>query len=151
MRLNFNLAVAACAAALTLTACGGAADTSSLAKNAGTTATVTASPDPAAPASAAVRDVQITRSGFEDHPTWGPHAYVVHFRIVNHTAHAADYYAELEFLDKDGDVLGTTGITADKLGAGKTNTGDTAPLDTEIRNGKITDIVKARVSKVDRT
>ncbi|MFJ7489739.1 hypothetical protein ACIQZB_00510 [Streptomyces sp. NPDC097727] len=101
-----------------------------------------------APAS---RDVQIVKAGVEDHQTWGPKAYVVHYEAKNNGTGAANYYAEIEFLDKDGDHLGQTGITVDKLGPGKTSTGDTAPLEAEIRNGKLTDIRSARVTKVDRT
>ncbi|MCX4792421.1 MULTISPECIES: hypothetical protein [unclassified Streptomyces] len=42
-------------------------------------------------------------------------------------------------------------MTADKLGAGKTHKGDTAPLEAEIRNGKLSDIKGVRVLQVDRT
>ncbi|MFF6957772.1 hypothetical protein [Streptomyces sp. NPDC008317] len=87
----------------------------------------------------------------EDDPVWGPHAYVVHYTVTNHGAGAADYFAQLEFLDADGDHLGNTGITADKLGAGKSKTGDAAPLDVKIQNGKIADIRSVRVTEVDRT
>ncbi|MEU8870498.1 FxLYD domain-containing protein [Streptomyces javensis] len=97
------------------------------------------------------KDVRITRSGFEDHEVWGPHAYVVHYKITNHGSGRADYFAQFEFLDADGDRLGTTGVTADKLGAGKTKAADAAPLDVEIENGKIADIKSVRVSQVDRT
>lgn len=99
----------------------------------------------------AAGDVKIVRSGVEDHEVWGPKAYVVHFEITNHGTGAADYFAQIEFLDKDGDVLGSTGVTADKLGAGKTKTGDIAPIGSEIENGKPTDIRSVRVSQVDRT
>ncbi|MFI8008431.1 hypothetical protein [Streptomyces sp. NPDC086010] len=57
----------------------------------------------------------------------------------------------LEFLDADGDVLGSTGVTADKLGPGKTNRGGTAPLESEIANGPMASIKSVRVSEVDRT
>jgi hypothetical protein len=62
-------------------------------------------------------DVRITKAGVENHPVWGLNAYVVHY-VTNHGKQAADYFAPLEFLDKDDDHLGSTGITADKLGAG---------------------------------
>ncbi|MFB6991404.1 hypothetical protein ACFC0C_24880 [Streptomyces sp. NPDC056178] len=42
-------------------------------------------------------------------------------------------------------------FTVDRLGRGKTSTGNTAPLDAEITNGKIRDIRSVRVSTVDRT
>ncbi|MGW1840676.1 hypothetical protein [Streptomyces sp. NPDC002067] len=101
--------------------------------------------------SAASKDVTIVKSGVEDHKVWGPTAYVVHYEITNHGTGPANYFAQLEFLDKDGDVLGSTGITADKLGAGKTKAGDIAPVETEIENGKPKDIKSVRVSQVDRT
>ncbi|MFG2404219.1 hypothetical protein ACGFR8_07745 [Streptomyces brevispora] len=105
-----------------------------------------------APAEAAAsKDVKVVRSGVEDHETWGKGAYVVRYEVTNHGSEAADYYAELEFLDKDGDHLGQTGVTVDKLGAGKTSKADTAPLKAEITNGKIADIASVRVSAVDRT
>ncbi|MET9222062.1 hypothetical protein ABZX65_25305 [Streptomyces sp. NPDC003300] len=103
----------------------------------------------AAPRSKA--DVRITKAGVEDDPVRGPHAYVVHYTVTNHGAGAADCFAQLEFLDADGDHLGNTGITADTLGAGKSKTGDAAPLDVEIQNGKIADIRSVRVTEVDRT
>lgn len=99
----------------------------------------------------AVKHVRITKSGVEDHEVWGPDAYVVHYEIKNGGDGPADYFAQLEFLDGDGDVLGSTGVTADKLGAGKAKRGNTAPLDAEIENGKLSDIRSVRVSAVDRT
>ncbi|MDX2922782.1 hypothetical protein [Streptomyces sp. NE06-03C] len=87
----------------------------------------------------------------EDHETWGPKAYVVRYEVTNGGDGAADYFAQFEFLDGDGDVLGSTGVTADKLGAGKTHKGDTAPLPAEITNGDLADIKKVRVSLVERT
>ncbi|MFB7496042.1 hypothetical protein ACFC09_15345 [Streptomyces sp. NPDC056161] len=100
---------------------------------------------------AAKRDVKITDSGYQDHEVWGPHAYVVRYVITNGGKGAADYFAQFEFLDREGDVLGSTGVTADKLGAGKTHRGDAAPLEAEITNGSIKDIKSVRVSAVDRT
>lgn len=117
--------------------------------------TTPASARPNSPASHAVArkqsDVKIVKAGVEDHPVWGPHAYVVHYVITNHGKEAADYFALLEFLDKDGDHLGNTGISAEKLGVGKSQEADIAPLDVEIRNGKIADIRSVRVTEVDRT
>ena len=98
----------------------------------------------------AKRDVRITGSGYRDHDVWGPGAYVVEYSITNGGKDAANYFAQLEFLDADGDVLGSTGVTADKLGAGKTNKGDTAPVESEITNGSPKDIKDVRVSQVDR-
>lgn len=157
LQLRHALAVVA-TSAIALTGCSGSGD----AKSSGAGASASqAAEKPAeksaggaakAPApDAAKKDVKVTKSGFEDHETWGPGAYVVHYEVTNQGRGAASYYAELEFLDKDGDHLGQTGISADKLGQGKTSTGNTAPLDAEIRNGKIADIRSVRVTKVDRT
>ncbi|MBN3932031.1 hypothetical protein IQ279_20785 [Streptomyces verrucosisporus] len=97
------------------------------------------------------RDVEITASGVRDHDTWGENAYVVEYRITNSGEEAANYFVGLEFLDADGDVLGSTGVTADKLGPGKSKKGETAPLDVEIENGELADIRDVRVAMVDRT
>ncbi|MEU0950475.1 hypothetical protein ABZ379_48830 [Streptomyces canus] len=105
---------------------------------------------PAPRKSTAPADVKLTRQGWEDHEVWGDHAYVVHWEITNTGTKAGNFFAGLEFLDKDGDVLGSTGITADKLGPGKTSKGDSAPLEAEITNGKMSDIKSARVSEVQR-
>ncbi|MFJ3545424.1 hypothetical protein ACIPQH_25050 [Streptomyces rubiginosohelvolus] len=102
-------------------------------------------------APAASADVRIVSSAVEDHETWGPKAYVVRYEVTNGGSEAADYFAQFEFLDGDGDVLGSTGVTADKLGAGKTHKGDTAPLPAEITNGDLADIKRVRVSLVERT
>jgi hypothetical protein len=99
----------------------------------------------------ATEDVEIVRAGVMDHDVWGPGSYVVEYEITNNGQEAADYFVQLEFLDADGDLLGTTGVTADQLGPGKTNAGDTAPLDAEIDNGTLADIRDVRVSEVDRT
>lgn len=99
----------------------------------------------------AERDVKITASGFKDHEVWGPDAYVVEYEITNGGKDDASYFVQLEFLDADKDVLGTTGVTADKLGAGKAKRGDTAPIEAEIENGEMSDIRSVRVSMVERT
>jgi hypothetical protein len=130
--------------------CDGETTASNEGKGSSTSAPAsTGAEKPKAPA--ASKDVKITKSGVEDHDVWGPGAYVVHYEVTNHGDDAANYYAEIELLDKDGDHLGQTGITADKLGPGKTSTGDIGILQAEITNGKLSDIVKARVSQVDRT
>ncbi|MGA5340453.1 hypothetical protein ACPCK3_15020 [Streptomyces griseoincarnatus] len=99
----------------------------------------------------AKRDVKILDSGFKDHDVWGPGAYVVEYEITNGGKDAANYFVQLEFLDGDKDVLGTTGVSADKLGAGKTHAGDTAPIEAEIENGPMSSIESVRVSMVERT
>ncbi|ESP95899.1 hypothetical protein B591_29749 [Streptomyces sp. GBA 94-10 4N24] len=99
----------------------------------------------------AARDVELGEAGFQDHDVWGPGAYVTPYSITNRGDGAASYFVGLEFLDADGDVLGSTGVTADKLGPGKTSKGDTAPLEAEIQNGELADIRSVRVSTVERT
>jgi hypothetical protein len=100
---------------------------------------------------AASKDAKILESGFADHEVWGPGAYVVKYEITNRGKGRANYFVGLEFLDKDGDVLGSTGVGADKLGPGKTKVDDTAPLPVEIENGPMKSIVDVRVSTVERT
>lgn len=146
------LTAAALLAAGSLTACSADSATSTPKED---SSSVSA---PAAGAAAAEKkesdaaaDVKITKSGFEDHEVWGPKAYVVYYTITNSSPAAADYFVGLEFLDKDGDVLGSTGVGADKLGPGKTKTDSSAPLDAEIENGKIADIDSVRVAEVSRT
>lgn len=144
-------AAAAVVAVGMLTACAGADTEEGAGKD---TAAAASSPaagaDEASASKAALKDARIIRSGFRDHETWGPGAYVVEYKITNGGAEAADYFVGLEFIDKDDDVLGSTGVTADKLGPGKSSAGDTAPLEAEIRNGTLSDIVSVRVSEVDR-
>ncbi|WP_406501619.1 hypothetical protein OHA04_27795 [Streptomyces sp. NBC_01590] len=149
---QFRHALAAVAVgAVVLTGCSGGEETGAGKGSASQAAEKPADKPTTAEAGKAAKDVRIVKAGVEDHQTWGPKAYVVHYSATNSGAEAADLYAELEFLDKDGDHLGQTGITVDKLGPGKTATGNTAPLDAEIRNGKIADIRSVRVSQVDRT
>ncbi|WP_405759504.1 hypothetical protein OG234_13475 [Streptomyces sp. NBC_01420] len=140
------VAVAAVLAAGLLSGCGGAGDTTEGAgKGAGAVASSPAVKESAAPAKVVIR-----KAGFEDHEVWGPHAYVVHWELTNTGKAAGNFYAGIDFLDADGDVLGSTGITADKLGPGKTARGDSAPLPAEIGNGTIADIRGARVTEVER-
>lgn len=142
---------AATALLLTATACGtdSTDDTTSPSSSSPTVDSKPSADDEAKDAHA--DDVTITKQGVEDHDTWGDGAYVVHYTITNSGSEAADYFAGIEFLDADGDVLGSTGVTADKLGAGKSKAADASPLPVEIENGKPADIDTARISEVDRT
>ncbi|MGW6685419.1 hypothetical protein [Streptomyces sp. NPDC054961] len=97
------------------------------------------------------KDVALTRQGRQDHDVWGKNAYVVTYRITNSGPGAADYFARIEFHDKDGDFLGSTGILADRLGPGKSSVGESAPVAAEITNGTLADIAGAKVSEVERT
>jgi hypothetical protein len=140
---------AAVAAVVLVSGCGASGDD---AAGSGSSSSAAAGGDAKAEeAPAAAKDVKITGSGFEDHEVWGDHAYVTQYEITNHGEGAANYFVQFEYLDADGDVLGSTGVTADKLGEGKTNKGDAAPLEGEITNGKIADIKSVRVSAVERT
>nr|WSX48078.1 hypothetical protein OG409_03415 [Streptomyces sp. NBC_00974] len=98
-----------------------------------------------------VKDVALTRQGRQDHDVWGKNAYVVTYRITNSGPEAADYFARIEFRDKDGDFLGSTGILADRLGPGKSSAGESVPVPAEITNGTLGDIATAKVSEVERT
>ncbi|MDX2649283.1 hypothetical protein PV341_38110 [Streptomyces sp. PA03-1a] len=151
MRTRLALATVALAAAAALTACSSGSGSTSATNDSTAAAKASAAASAKAEASGAVSHVKVVKSGFENHQTWGDNAYVVHYTITNLGKETADYFVSMEFLDKDGDVLGSTGVTADKLGVGKVNTGDSAPLDAEIGNGKISDIKSVRVASVERT
>ncbi|WP_411092255.1 hypothetical protein [Streptomyces sp. 049-1] len=129
-----------------LVSCGGTENTASGdGKSGGASAS-----EPAAKKSQAPADVQLVKKGFEDHEVWGDHAYVVHWELTNTGEAQGNFYAGLDFLDADGDVLGSTGITAEKVGPGKTAKGDASPLDVEIDKGEMGDIKDVRVSEVER-
>ncbi|MFD8079044.1 hypothetical protein ACFV3E_41105 [Streptomyces sp. NPDC059718] len=53
--------------------------------------------------------------------------------------------------DKDGDNLGGTGVTANKLGVGMVPTGNTVPLEEEITNGKVSGNRSVKVVDVEQT
>lgn len=150
------LCAAAAATVAVLTACG-AEDSGNNGQGAASSAAESpaqqdgAAEEPAEDQADATDHVKIVKSGFRDHDVWGPDAYVVEYEITNKGNDAADYFVQLEFLDVDGDRLGTTGVTADKLGAGKSKKADTAPLDAEIENGEMTDIKSVKVVEVQRT
>jgi hypothetical protein len=126
--------------------CGDAENTAGDGK-AGSSAAASA---PAPKKSTSPAAVKLVKKGWEDHDVWGPHSYVVHWKLTNTGAEQGNFFASLDFLDKDGDVLGSTGITADKVGPGKTARGDSAPLDVEIDKGEMSDIVDAKVASVER-
>ncbi|MFC8124457.1 hypothetical protein [Streptomyces sp. NPDC057302] len=107
--------------------------------------------EPAVPGkSYAPGDAKLTKVGREDDDVWGKNAYVVHYAITNHGEGPGDYQVSVEFLDKDGDVLGSTGVGTEKLGEGKTSKGGTVPLKEELTNGKLSDIKDARITEVTR-
>lgn len=144
---RFGQALAAVALLLPLAVgCGDAEGAASDGKT-GSSAAASAPP---AKESAAPADVKIVKAGYEDHATWGDNAYVVYWELTNTGDKQGNFYAGLDFLDKDGDVLGSTGITADKVGPGKTAKGEASPLDVEIDKGEMTDIKGVKVSEVER-
>lgn len=150
-----RLAVGAAAVVLAagvLAGCGGsdsgAGETSS--KPAGGDKSASAEAEPEAKASEAPAEVKIVKSGYENHDTWGENAYVVYWELTNTGDEEGNFFAGLDFLDADGDVMGSTGITADKLGPGKTAKGNIAPLDVEIDKGDINAIKGVRVSEIER-
>lgn len=150
---KFRLAVSAAAVVLAagvLAGCGGSDEAADSSKPAGTGAAKSAEPEAAEEKQDAPAEVKIVKSGFEDHDVWGPNSYVVHWELTNTGDKAGNFFAGLDFLDADGDVLGSTGITADKLGPGKTSKGNIAPLDVEITNGEMGDIKDVKVSDVER-
>ncbi|RDD85729.1 hypothetical protein DVZ84_28720 [Streptomyces parvulus] len=147
---RLGLAAAAVLMAGALVSCGGTENTASEDGKSGSTSE-SASAAESSKAPAASGDVKITKAGVEDHQVWGDGAYVVHYEITNTGADAANYFAEIRLVDKDGDHLGQTGVTADRLGPGKFSTGDIGVLEAEIQNGKLSDIVAAKVGTVDRT
>uniref|UniRef100_A0AAU2JVG9 Lipoprotein n=1 Tax=Streptomyces sp. NBC_00049 TaxID=2903617 RepID=A0AAU2JVG9_9ACTN len=97
-----------------------------------------------------VKDVALTRQGFQKNEFSGDQEYGVHWKITNSGAEAADYMAAIEFYDKDGDFLGSTAAFAERLGPGKSTDGDAAAYPEAIRNGSVADIVTAKVGEVDR-
>ncbi|MEU0181471.1 hypothetical protein ABZ312_09805 [Streptomyces sp. NPDC006207] len=140
----------ALAAAAALTACSSDDGSTSAANDSTAAAKASAAASAQAEAAGPIDHVKIVKTGVEDHAR-GDNSYVVHYTITNRGAETADYFVSLDFLDKDGDTLGGTGVTANKLGVGKVHTGDTTPLEVEITNGKISDIKSVKVVSVERT
>lgn len=150
IRLSVSVGAVVLAAGL-LAGCGGTDDDSSAASSASPAASGGAAVEgdakskPSAPA-----DVKIVKSGYENHEVWGDNAYVVYWELTNTGDKQGHFYAGLDFLDADGDVLGSTGITADKVGPGKTAKGNTAPIDAEIDKGDMSAIKDVRVTDIER-
>ncbi|EMF31126.1 hypothetical protein H114_00817 [Streptomyces gancidicus BKS 13-15] len=145
-----RLAVGAAAVVLAAGVLAGCGDSDS----GGETSSKPAGGDKAAAAEAststAPAEVKIVKAGYEDHETWGEHAYVVYWELTNTGSEQGNFYAGLDFLDADGDVVGSTGLTADKVGPGKTAKGNLAPLDVEIDKGDINAIKGVRVAEIER-
>ncbi|MGW4007903.1 hypothetical protein [Streptomyces sp. NPDC004763] len=151
IRLSAGVAAVVFAAGL-LSACGGG-DGESSTSAASTAASASEGGAPVEDAkseSSKPADVKIVKAGYEDHEVWGDNAYVVYWELTNTGDKAGNFYAGLDFLDKDGDVLGSTGITADKVGPGKTAKGNASPLDVEIDKGEMSDIKDVRVTDIER-
>ncbi|MEZ7005024.1 hypothetical protein [Streptomyces sp. AD55] len=143
---RFGLAVAAVVLLSPLAVACGGSDGSSEGK--GSAAATTSAP--AVKESAAPGEVKIVKAGYEDSETWGENAYVVHWELTNTGDEVGDFFAGLDFIGPDDDVVGSTGITADKLSPGKTARGETSPLPAEIDKGEISEITGVRVASVER-
>lgn len=93
----------------------------------------------------------ITGHGIADHETYGAGSYVVEYTITNGGTDTASYFVSLEFLDGDGDLIGSTGVLADRLGPDKSTSGDAVPLEVELTAGTVEDIADVRIGQVRRT
>jgi hypothetical protein len=140
---------AACAALVTVVGLAGCAAEETAAGKARAAVDAPAEEGKAGRASAPAK-VEIVSAEHQNHDTWGPDAFVVKWELTNTGDTAGDFYAGLDFVGADQDVLGSTGITADKVGPGKTATGETAPLEVEIDKGKIADITGVKVTEIQR-
>ncbi|MHC0433954.1 hypothetical protein ACX6XY_27880 [Streptomyces sp. O3] len=93
------------------------------------------------------KDVKITSQGVKTE--YGVTTYRVAFTVANSGSEAANYWIEFEAYDKDGDFLGSTGSSAERLGPGKTKNDEVDFYDTEIENGEMSDIDTVKIKKVD--
>ncbi|WP_306319482.1 MULTISPECIES: hypothetical protein [unclassified Streptomyces] len=92
-------------------------------------------------------DVTIKDSGLAVENTSGKRTYLVSYKITNTGDRAADYVAQLRFLDKNGDLLGSTDVDAARLPSGD-STADTVTADLD--HGSVGDITAVEVGTVDR-
>ncbi|MCF6521937.1 hypothetical protein HOY81_02300 [Streptomyces sp. JJ36] len=99
----------------------------------------------------ATADVLVLRAGVEDHPVWGADAYVVHYLITNRGDEPADYVVRFAFLDAGGRVLGSTAVTVDRLGPGRTRAGSTAPRERDLAGGRAAAIRDVRVAHAEKS
>lgn len=93
------------------------------------------------------KDVKVTQQGSKTE--YGTTTYDVAFTVTNSGDEAANYWIEFEAYDKDGDFLGSTGSSVERLGPGKTKTDETSFYDETVENGKLADIETVKVKKVE--
>lgn len=92
------------------------------------------------------KDVKVTGQGAKTE--YGTTTYDIEFTVTNSGGEAANYWIEFEAYDKDGDFLGSTGSSVERLGPGKTKTDETSFYDETIENGKLADIDTVKVKEV---
>lgn len=93
------------------------------------------------------KDVKVTQQGSKTE--YGTKTYDIAFTVTNSGDEAANYWIEFEAYDKDGDFLGSTGSSVERLGPGKTKTDETSFYDETVENGKLADIDTVKVKKVE--
>jgi len=93
------------------------------------------------------RDVKVTQQGSKTE--YGTTTYDIAFTVTNSGDEAANYWIEFEAYDKDGDYLGSTGSSVERLGPGKTKTDETSFYDETVENGTLADIDTVKVKKVE--
>lgn len=92
-------------------------------------------------------DVKVTEQGSKTE--YGTTTYDIAFTVTNSGDEAANYWIEFEAYDKDGDFLGSTGSSVERLGPGKSKTDETSFYDETVENGKLTDIDTVKVKEVE--
>ncbi|MDX2759116.1 FxLYD domain-containing protein [Streptomyces europaeiscabiei] len=92
-------------------------------------------------------DVKVTQQGSKTE--YGTTTYDIAFTVTNSGDEAANYWIEFEAYDKDGDFLGSTGSSVERLGPGKTKTDETSFYDETVENGKLADIDTVKIKKVE--
>jgi len=93
------------------------------------------------------KDVKVTGQGPKTEYDFT--TYRIAFTVTNSGSEAANYWIEFEAYDKDGDFLGSSGSSVERLGPGKTKTDEVDLYDEEIENGKLSDIDTVKVKKVE--
>jgi hypothetical protein len=93
------------------------------------------------------KDVKVTSQGPKTEYDFT--TYRIAFTVTNSGSEAANYWITLEAYDKDGDFLGSTGSSVERLGPGKTKTDEVDLYDEMIENGKLSDVDTVKVKKVE--
>ncbi|GAB3969093.1 FxLYD domain-containing protein [Streptomyces sparsus] len=100
-----------------------------------------------APGTVHDKDVKITEQGAESE--YDINTYRVTFTVTNSGKEAANYWIEFEAYDQDGDFLGGTGSSVERLGPGKTKNAEIDFYDETVENGELADIDTVKVKKVE--